>query len=210
MDRETAERVFEPFFTTKTRQGTGLGLATVYGIVTGAGGRIDIYSEPGVGTTVKIHLPATTAPAPTSEPDPSARPAGRGEVVLVVEDEPDVRRMAERILTKGGYSVIGMTTGREAIGYFESDDQPVDLLLTDVIMPEMLGTELVEKARGIRPGLRVVYMSGYSHEVLAPRALGKNGGSAFIEKPFNARELLRTVRELLDGEGHRGNAADDS
>jgi PAS domain S-box-containing protein len=208
MDTETIERVFEPFFTTK-REGTGLGLATVYGIVTGSGGRIDIYSEPDAGTTVKIHLPATRIAPPASKPDPRARPAGRGEVVLVVEDEPDVRRMAERILTKEGYSVMGMESGSEAIECLERDDQPVDLLLTDVIMPEMLGTELAEKVRELRPGMRVVYMSGYSHEVLAPRALTERGGSAFIEKPFNARELLRIVRELLDGGAHRGDAADD-
>ena len=209
MDAETVERVFEPFFTTK-REGTGLGLATVYGIVTEAGKRIDIYSEPDIGTTVKIHLPATGAPAPTSEPDPRAQPSGRGEVVLVVEDEPDVRRMAERILTKGGYSVMGMTNGHDAIEFLSREDQPVDLLLTDVIMPEMLGTELVEKARSIRPGMRVVYMSGYSHEVLAPGVLAENGGSAFIEKPFNARVLLKAIRELLDGEGHQGEAADEA
>ena len=203
MDRETIERVFEPFFTTK-REGTGLGLATVYGIVTGAGGRIDVYSEPGIGTTVKIHLPATLEEAATRPPEPKARPARGGEVVLVVEDEPDVRRMAERILTKGGYSVVGMTNGPDAIAFLEREDQPIDLVLTDVIMPEMLGTELVEKVRELRPEMRVVYMSGYSHEVLAPKALRKNGSSAFIEKPFNARDLLRAVRELLDAEGRHG------
>ena len=205
MAKETIERVFEPFFTTK-REGTGLGLATVYGIVTGAGGRIDVYSEPGIGTTVKIHLPATLEAPVTSLPVPKARPARGGEVVLVVEDEPDVRRMAERILTKGGYSVVGMTNGHDAIAFLEREDQPIDLVLTDVIMPEMLGTELVEKVRELRPGMRVIYMSGYSHEVLAPRALRKNGSSAFIEKPFNARDLLRTVRELLDAEGRQGAA----
>jgi PAS domain S-box-containing protein len=209
MDAETVERVFEPFFTTK-REGTGLGLATVYGIVAEAGGRIDVYSEPDIGTTVKIHLPATTAAPRAEAPGGRARSAGRGEVVLVVEDEPDVRRTAERILTKGGYSVIGLTSGSEAVELVERDERPVDLLLTDVIMPEMLGTELAEKVRAIRPGMRVIYMSGYSHEVLAPRALGRNGGSAFIEKPFNARELLEAVRELLDGEEHHGEAADES
>jgi PAS domain S-box-containing protein len=203
MDKETIERIFEPFFTTK-REGTGLGLATVYGIVTGAGGRIDVYSEPGIGTTVKIHLPATLEAPATSLPEPKARQAGGGEVVLVVEDEPDVRRMAERILTKGGYSVVGMANGPDAIAFLEREDQPIDLVLTDVIMPEMLGTELVEKVRELRPGMRVIYMSGYSHEVLAPKALRKNGSSAFIEKPFNARDLLRAVRELLDAEGRHG------
>ena len=196
MDAETADRVFEPFFTTKP-DGTGLGLATVYGIVTGAGGRIDVYSEPGIGTTVKVHLPATAVVPAPSPPRPE-RATGRGEVVLVVEDEPDVRRMAERILTKAGYGVIGTARGSEAVEICSRSEQAIDLLLTDVIMPEMLGTELVERARAVRPALPVVYMSGYSHEVLAPRALTENGDSDFIEKPFNARALLKTVRDLLE------------
>jgi PAS domain S-box-containing protein len=197
MDAETADRAFEPFYTTKS-DGTGLGLATVYGIVTGAGGRIDVYSEPGIGTTIKVHLPATAVVAAPAPPVRSERPPGRGEVVLVVEDEPDVRRMAERILTRGGYTVIGTARGAEAMEICERAEQAIDLLLTDVIMPEMLGTELVEKARVARPNLRVVYMSGYSHEVLAPQALTDNGHSDFIEKPFNARALLGTVRDLLE------------
>ncbi|MEX0971780.1 MAG: ATP-binding protein [Solirubrobacterales bacterium] len=197
MDGETLEHIFEPFFTTKS-EGTGLGLATVYGIVTGAGGRIDVYSEPGFGTTVKIHLPASSA-APTR---PAAAPpdheGGKGEVVLVVEDEPDVKRMAERILSKGGYSVIGAAHGRDAIEICRDAEQAIDLLLTDVIMPEMLGTELVERVRAIQPELPVIYMSGYSHDVLAPQALTASDRSAFIEKPFNARALLRAVRDLLE------------
>jgi hypothetical protein len=200
MDKDTTERAFEPFFTTKSN-GTGLGLASVYGIVTGAGGRIDVYSEPGIGTTVKIHLPATAADPTESESDAGASSAGRGEVVLVVEDEPGVRRMAERILSKGGYSVIGTHRGGEAVEICDRDAQQVDLLLTDVIMPEMLGTELVEKIRTLRPDLPVVYMSGYSHEVLAPQALTGDADSAFIEKPFSAQTLQATVRKLLDGPG---------
>jgi len=196
MDQETLDRIFEPFFTTKS-DGTGLGLATVYGIVTGAGGRIDVYSEVGFGTTVKIHMPTSSAtpaaPAPAGEAE-----GGKGEVVLVVEDEPEVKRMAERILGKGGYSVIGATHPAEAIEICRGGEQSVDLLLTDVIMPEMLGTELVEKVRGVQPDLRVVYMSGYSHSVLAPQALTDNDRSAFIEKPFNARALLETIRDLLE------------
>jgi CheY-like chemotaxis protein len=197
MDQETIDRVFEPFFTTKS-DGTGLGLATVYGIVTGAGGRIDVYSEPGFGTSVKIHLPATTtAPAKPPASD-DAQNGGRGEVVLVVEDEPEVKRMAERILTKGGYSVIGTAHGAKAVEICKSGEQAIDLLLTDVIMREMLGTELVERVRSLKPDLKVIYMSGYSHDVLAPQALTGNGQSAFIEKPFNAQALLKTVRELLE------------
>jgi PAS domain S-box-containing protein len=202
MPQETIDRVFEPFFTTKS-DGTGLGMATVYGIVTGADGRIDIYSEPNMGTTVKIHIPATNATPRANEPKSAVRQDGAGEVVMVVEDEPDVRSMAERILTKGGYSVIGVPSGPEAIELLSRAGQRVDLLLTDVVMPGMLGTELVEEVHAIQPELRVIYMSGYSHEVLAPEALAANGGSAFIEKPFNARELLGIVRELLDGEGPR-------
>ncbi|HEY5941822.1 MAG TPA: PAS domain S-box protein [Solirubrobacterales bacterium] len=202
MEKETIQRAFEPFFTTKGKgEGTGLGLATVYGIVTGAGGRIDIYSEPGMGTTVKVHLPASSAAAEAGRDQARERPAGRGEVVLVVEDEPDVRRMAERILSKGGYSVIGTGGGEEALGVCRRADQPIDLLLTDVIMPGMLGTELVQEVEKLRPGLGVVFMSGYSHEVLAPEALADQNGTAFIEKPFSAAELLQAVRGLLEVEG---------
>ena len=122
-----------------------------------------------MGTTVKIHLPASTAaPLRASRPMHEERPAGGGEVVLVVEDEPDVRRMAERILTKGGYSVISTSGGEEALEICRRADQPIDLLLTDVIMPGMLGTELVEQIKRLRPELGVIFMSGYSHEVLAP------------------------------------------
>jgi len=199
MDEKTIQRSFEPFFTTKGQaEGTGLGLATVYGIVTGAGGRIDIYSEPGMGTTVKIHLPASSVAPRKVEARPKERPVGRGEVVLVVEDEPDVRRMAERILTKGGYSVISTSGGEEALDVCRRADRAIHLLLTDVIMPGMLGTELVEQISTVRPELEVIFMSGYSHEVLAPRALAEQGAGAFIEKPFSASELLKAVRGLLD------------
>jgi PAS domain S-box-containing protein len=213
MDEKTIQRAFEPFFTTKGKaEGTGLGLATVYGIVTGAGGRIDIYSEPGMGTTVKIHLPASSVAPGEDEAQPKERPAGCGEVVLVVEDEPDVRRMAERILAKGGYSVISTSGGQEALDVCRRADRPIQLLLTDVIMPGMLGTELVEQVKAIRPELGVIFMSGYSHEVLAPEALAEQGAGTFIEKPFSASELLKAVRRLLDAERERRAevGADDS
>ncbi|HSK50755.1 MAG TPA: PAS domain S-box protein [Solirubrobacterales bacterium] len=199
MEGETVERAFEPFFTTKGKgEGTGLGLATVYGIVTGAGGRVDIYSEAGMGTTIKVHLPASSAAVRPGRDHAKERPPGHGEVVLVVEDEADVRRMAERILSKGGYSVIGTSGGEEALAVCRKAEQPIHLLLTDVIMPGMLGTELVEQVKTIRPELGVIFMSGYSHDVLAPEALAEQGGSAFIEKPFSSSELLQTVRGLLD------------
>ncbi len=199
MDKETVQRAFEPFFTTKGKgEGTGLGLATVYGIVTAAGGRIDIYSEVGMGTTVKIHLPASSEAPSEGKPRSRGRYLGRGEVILVVEDEPDVRRMAERILIKGGYSVIGVSGGEKALEVCARASQPIHLLLTDVIMPGMLGTELVERVNEICPELGVIFMSGYSHEVLAPGALAEYGANAFIEKPFNAGELLQVVHDLLD------------
>ncbi len=199
MGPETLEHVFEPFFTTKP-DGTGLGMATVYGIVTGAGGRIDIYSEPSLGTTVKIHLPiAEDRPTPQpQEPEPEIRAAG--EVVLIVEDEAEVRRMAERILAKRGYRVLETASGNEAVGICADPGHEVDLLLTDVIMPEMLGTELVAEARRLRPDLRVLYMSGYSHEVLAPQALTDSDGTAFIEKPFSSRDLVAAIAELIGRE----------
>ena len=201
MDKETRQRAFEPFFTTKGKgEGTGLGLATVYGIVTGAGGRIDLYSEGGMGTTVKIHLPASSNTPGEAEPQSRLRPAGHGEVVLVVEDEDDVRRMSERILVKSGYAVIGTDSGERALEICARASRPVHLLLTDVIMPGMLGTELVERVKEIRPELRVIFMSGYSHEVLAHGALAEQGADAFLEKPFNAWDLLQAVdAQLQDG-----------
>lgn len=122
----------------------------------------------------------------------SAPPAPEGP-----EDEPDVQRMAERILTKNGYSVVGAPTGADAVKIFNQSEQVIDLLLTDVIMPEMLGPEFVEQVREIRPDLKVVYMSGYSHEVLAAQALTDHAHSAFIEKPFNTQALLEVIHKLL-------------
>jgi DNA-binding NtrC family response regulator len=156
-----------------------------------------------MGTTIKVHLPASSV-APRGDRDETReRPSGNGEVVLVVEDEPDVRRMAERILGKGGYAVIGTDGGEQALEACRRIDQPIHLLLTDVIMPGMLGTELVERVKAIRPELGVVFMSGYSHEVLAPEALADQDGATFIEKPFNAGQLLRAVRDRLDAGASR-------
>ncbi len=200
MDRDVAERAFEPFFTTKDKaKGTGLGLATVYGIVTQSGGRVDLYSEPGMGTTIKIHLPASSEAPRTAAAEPAGPRSGQGEVILVVEDEPDVRSMTERILSKGGYGVIGRSDGEAALELCEAPEQSIDLLLTDVVMPGMLGTELVQRITEIRPDLPVIYMSGYSHEVLAASRFGEESGAAFIEKPFNSRQLLEMVGGRLDG-----------
>jgi hypothetical protein len=195
MAEETLERIFDPFFSTKG-EGDGLGLAMAYGIVAGAGGRIDVYSEPGFGTTVKIHLPAATAAPPGLAAPVEAHGSG-GKIALVVGNEPDARRTAERILTKGGYLVIVAANSSDAIDICERGEQKADLLLTDVIMPRMLGPELAERARSSLPGLRVIYTSGHSHGVLEPYLPLESGHCTFIEKPFSSRTLLEAARELL-------------
>jgi signal transduction histidine kinase/CheY-like chemotaxis protein len=197
MSPEVMERAFEPFFTTKPKgQGTGLGLATVYGIVKEAGGRVALYSEPGFGTAVKVYLPATDAPTARAAGDSGDAPRARGETVLVVEDQDDVRRMAERILADAGYDVLATASGEEALALVSG--RRVDLLLTDVIMPGILGPELAQRARRADPALKVVFMSGYSDRVLSGDALTERDGTAFIEKPFSGHELRAKIRQALD------------
>jgi two-component system cell cycle sensor histidine kinase/response regulator CckA len=192
MSPETAARVFEPFFTTKPQgKGTGLGLATVYGIVTEAGGSINVYSEPGIGTTFRIYLPLVTAPTITAPAPPrQAPPDGNGRTVLVVEDEPALARVISRILTDGGYHVVTAANGPEAL---ELDEQhPCDVLLTDVIMPEMSGRRLAELLHERRPDLPVLYMSGYSNGLLGTTKV-LDEDVAFIEKPFTGSDLLHRL-----------------
>jgi PAS domain S-box-containing protein len=198
MTPETIDRAFEPFFTTKPRgEGSGLGLATVYGVVTDTGGHIGVYSEIGLGTTFRIYLPATQASVTErGERDDDRAARGRGETVLVTEDEDAVREMAARILGRNGYEVVSARSGEEALALLADETLRVDLLLTDVVMPGMPGTELAERARVLRPGLRTVFMSGYSEELLGRRIQGP--GLWLLEKPFTADALLVRVREVLD------------
>jgi two-component system cell cycle sensor histidine kinase/response regulator CckA len=199
MPPEVADHIFEPFFTTKPRgQGTGLGLSTVYGIVTEAGGSINVFSEPGVGTTFRVYLPVTAYDGvPAAAPAVPARPPrGDGRTVLVVEDEPALARVVARILTGGGYRVLSALNGPKALAMHAEHE--CDLLLTDVIMPEMSGRRLADLIRGRRPDLPVLYMSGYSNGLLGTtNVLGQD--IAFIEKPFTRDELLRKVHEVLIG-----------
>jgi CheY-like chemotaxis protein len=203
MTPEVAARAFEPFFTTKAKsEGTGLGLATVYGIVVEAGGKIGLYSDPGVGTTVQVHLPASsspTAPSPSRAASAAGQPA-RGETVLVVDDEESVRLVTERILVGAGYTVMAATTGGVALEAVGRVEQPIDLLLTDVVMPEMLGPQLVERATRLRPALRVLYMSGYIHQAVTQLGIENPEELLFVEKPFTADQLLARVRQALDAE----------
>jgi PAS domain S-box-containing protein len=198
MSPDTLEHAFEPFFTTKPKgKGTGLGLATIYGIVRQAGGHVEIESERDVGTTVTAYLPATTAAAPATEADHAATPGGRGELVLVVEDEPSLRAITERILLRRGYRVVTAADGVEALDHARRHDD-IQLLLTDVVMPNMPGHELARHLRTSRPDLRVVYLSGYAEPFLTDfKTLPE--GVRLLTKPVTPDLLLATVRRVLDG-----------
>jgi len=197
MDEATQSRVFEPFFTTKVRgHGAGLGLATVYGIVKQSGGNIWVYSEPGKGTSFKIYLPRVEA-----EPTPPARrepvPAcGGGEQVLVVEDELTIRELLQRMLAGLGYRVRAAANGGEALIALEEEGLKPDLLITDVVMPGMSGTALAERLRRVQPGLRVLYMSGYTDDAIVHHG-ALDSGTPFLQKPFSTSDLAAKVHELL-------------
>jgi hypothetical protein len=200
MDEETRSRAFEPFFTTKAPgQGTGLGLAMVYGLVQQSAGSVWLYSEPGRGTVFKIYLPrvdaAVTVPGKRM-PDNVER---RGtETILIVEDEDAVRMAAERILLAAGYTVVSAANGGEALELCELNSDDIDLLLADVVMPQMSGRELADRVSGLWPNLKILYMSGYSDNALVHHGV-LEPGTRLLAKPFTAEDLRRKVREVLDG-----------
>jgi PAS domain S-box-containing protein len=197
MTTEVAAHIFEPFFTTKPRgQGTGLGLSTVYGIVAEAGGGINVYSEPGIGTTFRVYLPLVEAPEHMAvrRAVETAVPRGHDETVLVVEDEPALGRIVARILSQGGYRVLSAESGPEALKL--DQEHACDLLLSDVIMPGMSGPRLAELLGARHAGLPVLYMSGYSNGLLGTTHV-LDPDIAFIEKPFTAHELLRRISAVL-------------
>ncbi|GAA1612851.1 ATP-binding protein [Actinoplanes couchii] len=196
MPPEVVARIFEPFFTTKPRgRGTGLGLATVYGIVAEAGGSVNVHSDPGIGTTFRIYLPVSTTAAPVAAPVQSAEPPrGMGRIVLVVEDEVPLARIVARILNDAGYLALTANNGAEALRLFRAHG--CDLLLTDVIMPEMTGPKLAETARAEQRDLPVLFMSGYSNGLLGTTHI-LDDEIALIEKPFTGRDLLHKVADTL-------------
>jgi PAS domain S-box-containing protein len=198
MDRETQEHIFEPFFTTKgVGQGTGLGLATVYGIVKQNDGFIQIYSEPGIGTTFNIYLPRHAAGAETPiEAIDDAIPRSRGETVMMVEDDPTLREMGLLMLQRLGYNVLLPATPAEAIRMADDDRTDIQLLITDVVMPEMNGRELADRLLAIRPGIRHLFMSGYPADVIAHQGVLEKGVN-FIQKPFSLKDLAEKVRAVL-------------
>ena len=203
MSPETVARIFEPFFTTKPQgKGTGLGLATVYGIVTDAGGSLNVYSELGMGTTFRIYLPLVTAAtaAAAAPAVPCQAPYGDGRTVLVVEDESALARVITRILTNGGYRMVTAANGVQALELYE--EHGCDVLLTDVIMPEMSGRRLAELLHQRQPDLPVLYMSGYSNGLLGTAHL-LDEDIAFIEKPFTASGLLcKLASARQQGQAH--------
>jgi len=199
MDAETQAHIFEPFFTTKEQgKGTGLGLATVYGVVKQSGGFIWVYSEPGKGTTFKIYLPRVDEAAAAATRSSAPGQVLRGtETVLLTEDEQDVREVAREFLESAGYKVLQAASGEAALSLAAGYVGAIDLLVTDMVMPGLSGQELARRMRVARKDLRVLYMSGYSEH--AAEEAAKSEGSAVLAKPFSRSALLRTAREVLQG-----------
>jgi PAS domain S-box-containing protein len=196
MEQDVLDHVFEPFFTTKTGgKGTGLGLPMVFGIIRQTGGDIQLYSEVGIGTTCRVFLPASDEAPSQAGPSATSLVLRGTETVLVVEDEEAMREVTRRILARNGYQVLICATGQEAISLVETYDGTIDLLLTDVIMPQMVGKEVANKLQDMRPQMPVLFMSGYAQPVLGT-TLGD--GYALLEKPFSEQQLLAKLRDALD------------
>ena len=201
MDAETRKHIFEPFFTTKEQgRGTGLGLSTVYGIVKQSGGSIWLYSELSQGTVFKIYLPIATPKdiELSTAPSPTTIPRGT-ETILIVEDEPQIRQLAFECLTHCGYKVLPSANGVEALQLVDSTQQPIHLVVSDVVMPKMSGRELVQRIAEVQPLVKVLFMSGYTNDAIVNHGI-LEGGTWFIQKPFAFEALARKVREVLDSE----------
>jgi two-component system cell cycle sensor histidine kinase/response regulator CckA len=200
MDKATQERIFEPFFTTKgVGKGTGLGLATIYGIVKQNNGFINVTSEPNKGTTFEIWLPRhVTAKTGPAQAEPLSVPVERGrETILVVEDEPAILDMTKTMLERLGYTVLTASTAREAIRLAGAHTGVIHLLMTDVVMPEMNGRDLAKNLLTSYPALKRLFMSGHTADVIARHGVLEDGVH-FIQKPFSKKDLAAIVREVLE------------
>ena len=199
MDEATRARIFEPFFTTKEAgKGTGLGLSTAYGIVTQSGGQITVDSTIGSGTTFHVYLPRIDAPTTASGRfglEDGAGPRGT-ETVLLVEDDGDVREFVRDVLRAHGYEVIAAVDGAQALTLIEQHAGPIHLVVTDVIMPRMMGSEVAARITALRPSIKVLYISGYPGDAIVKQGVPEQ---AFVQKPFSVAALARRVRALLDG-----------
>ena len=198
MDAETQAHIFEPFFTTKEKgKGTGLGLSTVYGIVKQSGGNIWVYSEPGKGTTFKVYFPRVDEIAAEGVPHSADSLPGVGtETILLVEDELSIRALAKRVLEERGYRVLEAGSGKDALERIRGEEGQIHLLLTDLVMPDMGGTELASRLEDKHPTIRVLFMSGYTDDGVVRNGL-LGPGRAFLQKPFTPTILARKVREIL-------------
>jgi CheY-like chemotaxis protein len=197
IERELLDKIFEPFFTTKEPgKGTGLGLSTVYGIVKQAGGFVWVYSEVGRGTTFKIYLPRVDEAASAADPKRDVGPLQGTETVLLVEDEDSLREISREVLAGNGYRVLEASDGTAAIAVARAHAGPIHLLLTDVVMPGISGRELAETLLPTRAEMRVLYMSGYTEDLIAHRGV-LEAGTLLLPKPFTTSTLLRRVREAL-------------
>jgi two-component system, cell cycle sensor histidine kinase and response regulator CckA len=200
MDESTLARLFEPFFTTKTPgKGTGLGLSTVFGIIKQSGGSLDVCSEPGKGTTVRVYLPSIDQPV-AAEAEVVSRAAARGhETILLVEDDEMVRSLVRETLEHEGYKLLDAADSVEATGIVDNYKDDINLLITDVVMPKLSGRELAEQVVRARPNIKVLYMSGYTDTAILKSGL-EQGTIAFLQKPFTPMTLTQKVREVLEGD----------
>ena len=207
MDEDTRMQIFEPFFTTKARgKGTGLGLSTVFGIVEQSGGDIAVESELGRGTIMRVYLPRVAeAEAPALAPKEALPQFAGHEQVLLVEDDAAVRKFARDVLRMRGYTVVDAADGEEALRLADVAEQPFDILITDLVMPGLSGRELAARLSERCPGLRIVFISGYTDDAIF-RYGSLDAGQAFLQKPFTPEVLARTVREILDLPGSRAAA----